>query len=179
MAMKIILAVTSGITARLLQATLIGPLSFPVPVSLPLLLVAVVAIYAGPGVGVGMGFSIGLVADLGSDHPAGVQALCWLGAGALAGIVGGLLARRGFAVRQIAAVAALICALTQAVCTLLLTVLDSHGASLLLAVRDTVPVALMDSLLALALVPIVAAVLRVYGVRAPRALPATGGYRGA
>ena len=77
------------LTALLLQATLIGPLTFPVPVSLPALLVIVVGIYAGPGVGVGLGFSTGLLADLGSDNPAGVQALCFLGAGLVAGIARG------------------------------------------------------------------------------------------
>ena len=57
---------------------LVGPLTVPVPVSLPALLVAAVALVDGPGVGMAFGFAAGLLADLGSEHPAGVLALCWM-----------------------------------------------------------------------------------------------------
>jgi len=161
-------AVAGLLTALLLQATLIGPLAFPVPVSLPALLVIVVASYAGPGVGIGLGFSTGLLADLGSDHPAGVQALCLLGAGLVAGKVGGLAVQRGYRTRGFAALAALIATGTSAASGLLLAILGSHEASLSVVVSSLPPVAAADALLGLLLVPVVRRVLRGQGIRAPR-----------
>lgn len=161
-------AVAAVLTALLLQATLIGPWTFPVPVSLPALLVIVVGIYAGPGVGVGLGFATGLLADLGSQHPAGVQALCWLGAGLAAGVVGGLATERGYGTRGVAALAALLAAVTSAASTVLLAVLGSHAAGFELAVQYLIPVGLADALLGLAVAPAVRRMLRAQGVRAPR-----------
>ena len=43
------------------------------------MLVAAVALVDGPAPACRFGFAAGLLADLGSDHPAGVLALCWLG----------------------------------------------------------------------------------------------------
>jgi hypothetical protein len=63
------------LTALLLQATLVGPLAMSVPVSLPAVLVAAVALVDGPATGMSFGFTVGLFADLGSSHPAGVLAL--------------------------------------------------------------------------------------------------------
>jgi rod shape-determining protein MreD len=161
-------AAASILTSLLVQASLIGPLTFPVPVSLPALLVIVVAIYAGPGTGLAMGFVSGLLADLGSDHPAGVQALCWMGAGLLAGIMGGLATERGYRARGVAVLAAGIGAVTAWSVGLFLAVLGSHAATIGLAFRSVIPVGLTDALLALALVPVVRAVLQAQGVRAPR-----------
>lgn len=161
-------AVASLITVLLLQASLIGPLTFPVPVSLPALLVIVVALYAGPGVGMGLGFATGLLADLGSDHPAGVQALCWMAAGLLAGMVGGLATERGYRTRGVAAMAAVLGAATSCVVALVLAVLGSHAATAGLAARAVIPVGLTDALLGLVLVPIVRRMLRAQGVRAVR-----------
>ena len=165
---RIAAAIAAVLTALLLQATFIGPLTFPVPVSLPVLLVVVVGIYAGPGIGLGLGFATGLVADLGSDHPAGVQALCWLGAGLVAGVLGGLATERGYGTRGVAALAALIAAATSVVTGGLLAVLGSHAATVRLAVVDVVPVGLADALLGLLLVPVVRFMLRAQGVRSPR-----------
>jgi rod shape-determining protein MreD len=161
-------AIAGVLTALLLQATLIGPLTFPVPVSLPALLVIVVGIYAGPGVGLALGFSTGLLADLGSDNPAGVQALCFLGAGLVAGILGGLAVQRGYRARGVAAVAALIAVATSLATGLLLSVLGSHAAGLHTTLGSLVPVGLVDALLGLALVPAVRRMLRAQGIRPPR-----------
>lgn len=169
MALSRLAAAAAGVlTVLLLQATLIGPLAFPVPVSLPALLVIVVGCYAGPGVGIGLGFSTGLLADLGSDHPAGVQALCFLGAGLVAGKLGGLAIQRGYATRPMAALAALIGTGTCAATGLLLAILGSHAASLRSTVLSLPPVALTEALLGLLLVPVVRRLLRAQGVRAPR-----------
>jgi rod shape-determining protein MreD len=162
-------AVAAAVTSVLLQATLIGPLTFPVSVSLPALVVAVLAVYAGPGVGMGFGFGVGLLADLGSDHPAGVQALCWLGAGLAAGIVGGLAVERGYSTRGVAALTAALATVSGWVVAVLLVLLGSHGATIGSACRDLVPVVLTDALLGLAVVPLVRAGLRAQGVQVPRA----------
>ena len=79
------------VTAMLVQATVVGPLVYPVPVSLPLLVVVGVALLSGPSTGIALGFGAGLLADLTSQHPVGVLALAWLGAGVLAGLVGGVV----------------------------------------------------------------------------------------
>ncbi|HEX2904195.1 MAG TPA: rod shape-determining protein MreD [Jatrophihabitans sp.] len=161
-------AIAGVLTALLLQATLIGPLTFPVPVSLPALLVIVVAIYAGPGVGIGLGFSTGLLADLGSDNPAGVQALCFLGAGLVAGVLGGLATQRRYGVRAVAALAAAVGTGTALVSGVLLSVLGSHAATVAGTVYTLIPVGLTEALLGLLVVPAVRGLLRAQGVRAPR-----------
>jgi rod shape-determining protein MreD len=162
------LAAAAILTALLLQATIVGPLTFPAPVSLPALMVIVVAIYAGPGVGLALGFSTGLIADLGSDHPAGVQALGWMAAGLVAGVVGGLAVERGYGTRGVAALAAAIGATAAVGVGLLLALLGSHGATLGLAVRSLIPVGLLEALLGLLLVPMVRWLLRSQGIRASR-----------
>ena len=75
---RAVAALAALLTALLLQATLIGPATMSVPASLPAVLVGAVAIWTGPATGMLLGFVTGLVADLGSEHPAGVLALCWL-----------------------------------------------------------------------------------------------------
>ena len=79
------------VSAMLVQATVVGPLVYPVPVSLPLLVVVGVALLCGPSTGIAIGFGAGLLADLTANHPVGLLALSWLGAGVVAGIVGGLV----------------------------------------------------------------------------------------
>jgi hypothetical protein len=79
------------ITAMLLQATLIGPLFVPLPASLPLVVIASIALLTGPSTGITLGFAGGLLVDLGSQHPVGVLALTWLGAGLAAGVLGGMV----------------------------------------------------------------------------------------
>lgn len=79
------------ITAMLVQATLVGPLVYPVPVSLPLLVVVGVAVLSGSSTGIALGFGAGVLADLTSHHPVGLLALIWMGAGIVGGTVGGLV----------------------------------------------------------------------------------------
>jgi len=165
---RVAMACAGVLTVLLLQATVIGPLTFPVPVSLPVLLVIVVGVYAGPGMGLGFGFATGLLADLGSDHPAGVQALCWMAGGLVAGIVGGLATERGYRTRGVALFAAGLAALTSWLVVLLLSILGSHAATVWLAFRDLIPIALTDSLLGLLVVPTVRSMLRMQGIRGPR-----------
>jgi cell shape-determining protein MreD len=168
-ASRIALACASLISALLLQATLIAPLTFPVPVSLPALLVVVVGLYAGPGIGVGFGFATGLIADLGSDHPAGVLALCWLGGGLVAGRIGGLVTSRGSSVRIAAATAAVLATATGLTVSVILAVLGDGRAGPLQTLGWLVPVGLTDALLALLLVPLVRSTLRVHLIRPGRA----------
>jgi len=168
---RIAAAIAAMLTALLLQASLIGPLTFPVPVSLPVLLVIVTAVYAGPGTGLGLGFSTGLLADLGSDNPAGVQALTYLAAGLAAGLLGSLALRRRSQTRSVAALAGMLGAATCLSTGLMLSLLDSHGATPLTTIRMLIPVGFTEAILALGLAPLVRAGLRAQGVRAPKPAP--------
>lgn len=159
-------ALAAILTALLLQATVIGPVTLPVAVSLPAVLVAAVALVDGPGTGLSIGFVTGLLADLGSDHPAGVLALCWMGAGLLCGCAAGVRS-----VRVDAAFAAIVCALASLLGEGLLAVAGSGTVSPGSAIVQLVPVALGDAVLALALVPAARAMLRNDALR-PRRAPA-------
>ena len=149
------------ITALLLQATLVAPVSESFPVSLPAVLVAVIALVEGPATGMAFGFATGLTADLGSQHPAGVLALCWLGVGVLCGL---LADRRS--VRRDALAAGLVCGMASGVAALLLVVVRSPG-SVQDAVTYAAPAALGDALLALLLIPLVRRMLSSDSLRAP------------
>jgi cell shape-determining protein MreD len=151
-------------TALLLQATVVGPVLLPVPASLPALLVAAVALVDGPGTGLTFGFVTGLVADLGSDHPAGVLALCWLGVGVACGALSSTLA----SVRRDAAMAAIACGSAALVSQALIAVFAGGANGIVEAIRLIVPATLLDALLALAVVPIVRVFLRSETLRAPR-----------
>jgi rod shape-determining protein MreD len=159
---RVVAAITVILTAMLLQATLIAPWTLPVPVSLPAVLVAAVALVDGPGSGMAFGFATGLLADLGSTHPAGVLALTWMGVGLICGV-----AADRCTVRRDAATAAIICALAGVVAGVLLAVLTSGGVSVGDAFRHAVPAGLGDALLALAVVPLTRAFLRTDSLRAP------------
>jgi rod shape-determining protein MreD len=167
-ASRLAAAVAGLLTALLLQATLVGPLTFPVPVSLPALLVVVTGIYAGPGIGLSFGFCTGLLADLGSQDTVGVQALTLLAAGLAAGVLGGLATERGYRTRGVAAMAAGLATATALATGLLLVILGSHGASPATVFDTLIPVLPTDALLGLLLVPAVRAVLRSQGIRAAR-----------
>lgn len=158
---RVAAALAATITALLLQATLIGPLTVPVAVSLPAVLVAAVALVDGPATGMSFGFAAGLIADLGSTHPAGVLALSWL----VVGIVCGQAADRR-SVRGDAATAAVACALVGVLTSLLLTLLHASGATVWVAARDLIPSGLGDALLALTVVPIVRRFLHSEALRA-------------
>jgi cell shape-determining protein MreD len=158
---RLVAAVAAILTALLLQGALVAPLASPIAASLPAVLVAAVALVDGPGAGMSFGFVCGLTADLGSDHPAGVLALTWLGVGLVAGQVAG---RR--TVRADAALAGVLCALASGVTALLLVISHSGGVSAWLAVRDVIPAGLVDALLALVLVPVARRFLRTDALRA-------------
>lgn len=160
--LRAIAAFAAIITALLLQAALIGPWTVPVAVSLPAVLVAMVGLHDGPSAGMSFGFAAGLLADLGSRHPAGALALCW---GAL-GLVAGMGATRR-TLRGDAAMAAVLSALASTAALLLLAVLDKDGATVTAAVRGVIPTGLGDALIALASLPLVRRALRSDALRAP------------
>jgi rod shape-determining protein MreD len=161
---RAVAALAAILTALLLQGAVVGPWAGPVPVSLPAVLVAAIALVDGPGSGMAFGFVAGLLADLGSTHPAGVLALCWLGIGLLCG----LLAERA-SVRRDAATAALVCALASLAAAVLLAVLHADGASVSAGFVHVVPAGLGDALLALLVVPVTRRFLHTDHLRAPHA----------
>ena len=132
--------------------------------SLPAVLVAAIALSDGPGTGLAFGFAAGLVADLGSAHPAGVLALCWLGIG----LVCGVGAAAHTTVRRDAFVAAVVCGCGAFLVTVALSALGADGASVGAAVRGVIPAALGDGLLASVVVPVVRLFLRADALRAPQ-----------
>ena len=158
---RIAAAMAGIITALLLQATLIGPVSGAVPVCLPAVVVAAVALVEGPATGMSFGFAAGLVADLGSPHAAGVLALCWLGVGLLCGMFAD---RRRL--RRDALCAGVVSGLAGSVATLLLVLVRSGGSATDAAVY-LVPAIGGDVVLALGLVALVRRMLRSETLRAP------------
>jgi cell shape-determining protein MreD len=161
-------ALAGIVTALVLQATLVAPVSAPLPVSLPAVIVAAVALVSGPGTGLCLGFVAGLLADLGSDHPAGVLAACWLAIGISCGIAADVVPRG----RRAALAAGAIAGVWTVVAELVLTGLGRSGQTLLGSVRDGLPAALADMLLAWAVLPIVTAMLRSDVLRPLGARPA-------
>jgi rod shape-determining protein MreD len=160
---RIAAAVASLLTALALQAGVVAPLSLSIPISLPALLVAAVALSDGPGAGIAFGFGAGLIADLGSSHPAGVFALTWMAIGIVCG-----LASSKSSMRSHALVAAGVCAVGAAASAGLLTLLNADSASISEAFRDFVPTFVGDGLIALVLIPLVHRFLRADALRAPR-----------
>jgi cell shape-determining protein MreD len=158
---RVVAAMAGILTALLLQGALIAPVSAPFPVSLPAVLVAAVALVDGPATGMSFGFAAGLMADLGSQHPAGVLALCWLGVGLVCGLVAD---RRSL--RRDAVSAGLVCGLASAVATLLLVLVRSAG-SIVDAFTYAMPAALGDVLVALIIVAVVRRMLHSDSLRAP------------
>lgn len=158
---RVAAAVATTITALLLQATLVGPAFSPWAVSLPAVLVAAVALVDGPATGMSFGFAAGLAADLGSRHPAGVLALCWLGVGL---ICGSIADRRSL--RRDALTVGLVCGAAAGAATLLLAILE-YGGSPLDAITDFVPVVVVSSVLAFGVVALVRAMLHTDNLRAP------------
>jgi rod shape-determining protein MreD len=158
---RVVAAAAAIASALLLQASVIAPAAGHVPVSLPAVLVAAIALVDGPATGIAFGFACGLAADLGSTHPAGVLALCWLAVG----LAAGLFADRYHLLRDAAAVA-VICAFAGAVGTVLLTVVHA-GTQLGGAVTAFLPSLLGDVVLALLVVPVVRRMLRSHRLRRP------------
>jgi rod shape-determining protein MreD len=158
-------ALAAMITALLLQGTLVAPLAMAVPLSLPAVVVAAAALVEGPTTGMAFGFSLGLVADLGSSHPAGVLALSWLGLGLVCGLAGDRRTVLGDVV-----VAAACCALATLFTGLLLAIVHASGATASVAVHGALPAGLGDAVLALAVIPLVRCFLRTETLRARRGL---------
>jgi cell shape-determining protein MreD len=159
--LRVAAAAAAIVTAVLLQATLITPVSTELDVSLPAVLVATIGLCCGPGTGMAFGFSAGLTADLGSTHPAGVLALCWLGAGLLAG----LAAERRSLAGDVTYIA-VICGMCAAVTTTLLILVHADGAQVS-QLPMALPSAVVDAVLAGAVVPLVRAAVRTEALRAP------------
>lgn len=163
-------AAAAIVTALLLQATLVGPLTTavlgPVATGLPAVLVAAVALVDGPGAGMSLGFAAGLIADLGSDHPAGVLALGWLGLGLLAGVLG----ERRRLVADVLTIT-LTCAAAAGVTSLLLVAVHADGAAVGFALRTLPAAALVAGLLAVPVLPLVRAALRSPTLRPPHPVP--------
>lgn len=158
---RIAVAVAGTVTALLLQATLIGPAFSPWAVSLPAVLVAAVALVDGPATGMSFGFAAGLAADLGSRHPAGVLALCWLGVGLACGAVAD---RRSL--RRDALTVGVVCAVASSAATLLLALVH-RGGTAPDAVTEFIPVVVVSAVLAFGVVPLVRAMLHSDHLRAP------------
>lgn len=157
---RVALAAACIVTAALLQATVIGPATAAWPINLSVVLVVAVALFDGPATGMSFGFAAGLFADLGSQHPAGVLALCWLGVGLVCGSVSD---RRS--VRRDAVLAGVIGALATTVSTLLLVALHS-GGSVSGAFTGFLPSLIGDAVLGLLVVPLVRRALRAESLRA-------------
>lgn len=161
---RVAAAIAAIATALLLQATLVGPVLSPsaaAAVSLPAVLVVCVALVDGPAAGMSFGFATGLAADLASRHPAGLLALCWLGAGLLAGLVGEHRRRL-----RDSLLAGALCAVAGAAATVLLAV-TNRGGTALDAVTGFVPVLLVGAVLALVVLPLVRRMLHTEYLRAP------------
>jgi rod shape-determining protein MreD len=159
--LRAVAAIAAMITAFLIQATVIDPFTVTVAVSLPAVVVAAVALVDGPAAGMSFGFTAGLLADLGSTHPAGVLALTWTGLGVLCGV-----AAQRRSVRGDAGVAAVCCALAAVFAGLVLGVVHGDGAVVWQAIRDGVPAGVGDLMLAVLVVPVVRAFLRSEALRA-------------
>ncbi len=162
---RIAAALAIILTALVLQATLIAPVTVPLAVSLPAVVVAAVALVSGPGTGISLGFGMGLLADLGSDHPAGLLALAWLGVG----IGCGLLGERLHGLREGAIAAGLASALASTFAGLALLVMHQGNATVGQLVLRSVPTAVGDILLAFAVLPLARIALRSDALRRPAA----------
>jgi cell shape-determining protein MreD len=162
---RVAAAAAAIVTALLLQATVVGPATFPWPVSLAAVLVAAVALAGGPGAGMSFGFAAGLIADLASHHPAGVLALCWLGVGIVCGRVADQRS-----VRRDAVIAGVACAVASTIAVIVLSVVHSYlSVEVATAtLRYLLPTVLIDAALALVLVPLVRAALRTQSLRPSR-----------
>jgi rod shape-determining protein MreD len=158
---RLVAALAAALTALLLQAVLVAPVTAPWPLSLPAVLVAAVALIDGPATGMSFGFAVGLLADLGSNHPAGVLALCWLGVGLLCGM---LADRRGL--RRDALTAGLVCAAGSFVATLFLAVVHA-GAEAMDAITYVLPAAAGDIVLAFGVLAVARRMLHTESLRAP------------
>jgi rod shape-determining protein MreD len=149
---RVAAALAAVLTLLLLQAALVGPVSGRWAVSLPAVAVAAVAFVDGPATGMSFGFALGLVADLGSGHPAGVLALTWLAVG----LVCGRVADR-HTIRHDALATGVVCGLAGTIAALVLVLLNSGGTATD-ALIGFVPAVVGDLVLAF---PVIALVRRM------------------
>jgi hypothetical protein len=159
---RIAAAAAGIVTALLLQATLVGPVCAPLSVSLPAVLVAAVALTDGPATGMSFGFVAGLAADLGSRHPAGILALCWLGVGVACGTV----ADR-HTLRHDAVTAGVVSGVAGVVAGFALVVVG-EGGTLREVMVHAAPSVAVDVVLAVVVVALVRRMLRTDALRAPQ-----------
>ena len=164
---RVAAALAAILTVLLLQATLVAPVVAPYAVSLPAVLVAAVALVDGPGTGMAFGFAAGLTADLGSNHPAGVLALCWT----CVGVVCGRGSTRG-RLRRDAVAVGVVGALAASAAIVLLALVGAGGATAGSAITWLLPDALGDAALALVVVPLARRFLRTEYLRAPHPVQA-------
>ena len=160
---RIAAALAIILTALVLQATFIAPVSGSLPVSLPAVVLACIALVSGPGTGISLGFAMGLLADLGSEHPAGLLAFAWLALGIACGLLGDQLQ----GIRQGVLVAGGLAALASTFAGLVLLVVHQPDATLWQVVWHTVPTAVGDVVLALLVLPLVRVSLRSDALRRP------------
>jgi len=155
------------LTALVLQATLIAPVTMPFPVCLPVVVVGCVALVSGPGTGISLGFATGLLADLGSSHPAGLLALLWLGVGIVCGLLGDRLRtlRQGVIVMGVVALASSVLA------GALMILIRHPDLTLGQLVVRAAPTAVGDILLAALVLPLARAMLNTDALRRPAAPP--------
>ncbi|SDJ35646.1 rod shape-determining protein MreD [Frankineae bacterium MT45] len=144
-------ATAAILTALLLQATLIAPLSPWVPVSLPAVLVAAIGVRCGAGAGISVGFTTGLLADLGSAHPVGVLALTWMGLGIVSAALAEMLRGRRAEILFVG----LASTLASTLVALLLVVLGKAGIAFESILTGFLPLLLADLLLAALVTPLV------------------------
>jgi rod shape-determining protein MreD len=158
---RVIAAAAAVITVLVLQAVVVSPVAGMVMVSLPAVLVAALAVEAGPSAGMSVGFCAGLLADLGSRHPAGVLALAWLLLGAGCGM---FAAPRRRLVRSLFITTAATTAVSLAVAAAL-AALDAPKLSLNELASFAVPTALATTAIGLVVVPSVRVMVRALKVK--------------
>lgn len=156
-------ALAAMITALLLQATVVAPATSPYPVSLPAVVVAAIALLEGPAAGMSLGFVAGLLADLGSHHPAGVLALSWLGLGLLCGLIAD---RQRFA--RDAVTVGVACGLASCGAALLLVLIRSGASTIRNAFVYTPAAILGDLVLAFVVVALARRMVRSPALRLPQ-----------
>jgi cell shape-determining protein MreD len=158
-------AAAAILTALLLQGALVAPVFAPLVVSLPAVMIAAVALHDGASTGMCFGFATGLLADLGSAHPAGLLALAWLGVGIGCGLAAD--PRRGGFARALLSGAA--CGAATAATSLVMMVVRSPRAGVGWSwAAELGGAAALDVALALAVVPVVGAFLNSAALNARR-----------
>jgi rod shape-determining protein MreD len=173
---RVAAAAAGLVTALLLQAAVVAPVAATAPVSLPAVFVAAVALTEGPGTGMAVGFATGLLADLGSEHAAGVLALAWLALGTCCGLLRDQRARG----RRDVAVAALLATAAGVAVAALLALLplgDAQSGAPPRLLHVGIVALLVHLALAALVVPLVRLLARNARLRRPAPVLVLGGER--